>query len=426
METLREKDSVIANLVDQERERQKRYIELIASENFTSKAVLEVTGSILTNKYAEGYPGARYYGGCEIVDQIETLAQERLKSLFNVEYANVQPHSGSQANMAVYLSVLQAGDTIMGMSLSHGGHLTHGASVSFSGKIYQSVTYGVSPETEQIDYEEVRLIAHQHKPKIIVAGASSYSRFIDFSKFYQISQEIGAYLMCDIAHIAGPISAGLHPTPVGYSDFITSTTHKTLRGPRGGIIMISKDSLNKEGIKNPKGEIKKMSEVINSSIIPGIQGGPLLHVIAGKAVAFREAFEQSFKDYQKQVLTNAKIMSQTFQDLGYRIVSGGTDNHMFCIDLRSKKMTGKEVEDKLNSVGITLNKNSIPFDETSPFITSGVRIGTPAMTTRGMKEKDVTKVTHFIHEVLETTNSHKLKSLKEKIHNWMENFPLPY
>lgn len=424
--SLKNIDPQIFSLINQEEERQQNHIELIASENFVSSSVLEAVGSILTNKYAEGYPNARYYGGCEVVDQIEIIAQERLKSIFGVEYVNVQPHSGSQANMAVYLSVLKPGDTIMGMSLAHGGHLTHGAPVSFSGKIFNAVSYGVSKDSELIDYEEVRELAHKHKPKMIVAGASSYSRIIDFKKFYDIAQEVGAYLFCDIAHIAGLVAAGLHPTPVGCSDFITSTTHKTLRGPRGGVIMMGKDGENKEGFTFPDGRKKKYSDLLNSAIIPGTQGGPLLHVIAGKAVAFKEALEPSFRDYQKQIIDNAKAMSSTFEELGYRIVSGGTDNHMFCIDLRSKGITGAEAEKKLNSVGIALNKNSIPFDTTSPFVTSGIRIGTPAMTTRGMKENDVKEIVHLINEVLETDQEVTLKNIHRNIIEWMENFPLPH
>lgn len=424
--SLKNLDPQIFSLINKEEERQKNHIELIASENFVSSSVLEAVGSILTNKYAEGYPNARYYGGCEVVDQIEIIAQERLKTIFGVEYVNVQPHSGSQANMAVYLSVLKPGDTIMGMGLAHGGHLTHGAPVSFSGKIFSAVSYGVNKESELIDYEEVRELAHKHKPKMIVAGASSYSRTIDFKKFYEISQEVGAYLFCDIAHIAGLVAAGLHPTPVGCSDFITSTTHKTLRGPRGGVIMMGSDSENKEGYTFPDGRSKKYSDLLNSAIIPGTQGGPLLHVIAGKAVAFKEALEPSFKEYQKQIINNAKSMTYVFEELGYRVVSGGTDNHMFCIDLRSKGITGAEAEAKLNSVGIALNKNSIPFDTTSPFVTSGIRIGTPAMTTRGMKESDVQKLVHIINEVLNTTDEGLLRSIHGKIVEWMQDFPLPH
>ncbi|KAL0264027.1 UNVERIFIED_CONTAM: hypothetical protein PYX00_011218 [Menopon gallinae] len=349
--TLQEKDPIIANLIDEEENRQIRHIELIASENFVSQAVLQATGSVLTNKYAEGYPGARYYGGCEVVDKVESLAQERLKQLFGVEYAN--------------------------------------------------------------------------KPKLIIAGASSYSRFVHFKEFYQIAQEVGAYLMCDIAHIAGPIVAGLHPTPVGCSHFITSTTHKTLRGPRGGIIMMGKDFENWQGVKTLQGRVKKTSELVNSAVIPGTQGGPLLHVIAAKAVAFKEALSLEFKRYQKQVLANAKHMAKVFSDLGYRVVSGGTDNHLFCLDLRSKAITGRDAEKKLNQVGITLNKNAIPFDTTSPFVTSGIRIGTPAMTTRGLKEIDMEKVANLIHEVLECQEEKRLTRIKQEIGEWMQGFPMP-
>ena len=355
---LEKSDLEVANIIEEELERQQNGIELIASENFASKAVMEAMGSYLTNKYAEGYPDKRYYGGCHIVDKVEDLARERAKKIFGAEHANVQPHSGSQANMGVYLSVLELGDTVLGMSLSDGGHLTHGSGVNFSGKLYNFVSYGLDKETEMIDYENVRELAIKHKPKLIVAGASAYSRIIDFAKFREIADEVGAYLMVDMAHIAGLIAAGVHPSPVPYCDFVTSTTHKTLRGPRGGLILCK----------------EKYAKIIDKNIFPGIQGGPLMHVIAGKAVCFKEALEEDFVEYQKQVVKNAKVLAQSLEEYGFKIVSGGTDNHLMLVDLTNKDVTGKEVENLLDTVGITLNKNTIPNETRSPFVTSGVRI----------------------------------------------------
>ncbi|HNH52144.1 MAG TPA: serine hydroxymethyltransferase, partial [Nitrosomonas sp.] len=368
-----------------EMQRQEDHIELIASENYASPAVLEAQGTVLTNKYAEGYPGKRYYGGCKHVDIVEQLAIDRLKSLFNAEYVNVQPHSGSQANAAVYLSALKPGDTLLGMSLAHGGHLTHGASVNMSGKIFNSITYGLDPDTEEIDYKQVEQLAKEHRPRMIVAGASSYARIIDWKQFRRIADEVGAYLFVDMAHYAGLIAAGFYPNPVGIADFVTSTTHKTLRGPRGGVIMA-------------KPEFEK---ALNSAVFPQTQGGPLMHVIAAKAVAFKEAASQAFKDYQEQVLENARVMAKTLQNRGLRIVSGRTECHMFLVDLRAKNLTGKDAEAALEAAHITVNKNAIPNDPQKPFVTSGVRIGTPAITTRGFKEIETEKLANLVADVLE-------------------------
>ncbi len=365
--------------------RQEDHIELIASENYTSPAVMEAQGSVLTNKYAEGYPNKRYYGGCEFVDVTEQLAIDRVKQLFGAEYANVQPHSGSQANAAVYLSVLKPGDTILGMSLAHGGHLTHGASVNFSGKLFHAISYGLDPVTEEIDYAAVERLAQEHKPKMIVAGASAYSLVIDWSRFRQIADSVGAYLFVDMAHYAGLIAAGLYPNPVGIADFVTSTTHKTLRGPRGGVILA-------------RSEFEK---ALNSTIFPGTQGGPLMHVIAAKAVAFKEAMTDDFKIYQKQVIANARIMAKILQQRGLRIVSGRTDSHLFLVDLCPKNITGKDAEAALGRAHITVNKNAIPNDPQKPFVTSGIRIGTPAMTTRGFGDKEAEQLAHLIADVLD-------------------------
>lgn len=366
-------------------QRQEDHIELIASENYASPAVLQAQGTVLTNKYAEGYPGKRYYGGCKHVDIVEQLAIDRLRALFNAEYVNVQPHSGSQANAAVYLSALKPGDTLLGMSLAHGGHLTHGASVNMSGKIFNSVAYGLDPATEEIDYAELERLAHEHKPRMIVAGASSYARVIDWQAFRKIADSVGAYLFVDMAHYAGLIAAGYYPNPVGIADFVTSTTHKTLRGPRGGVIMAK-----------PEHE-----KALNSAVFPQTQGGPLMHVIAAKAVAFKEASTQAFKDYQKQVIENARVMARVLQQRGLRIVSGRTDCHMFLVDLRAKNLTGREAEAALEAAHITVNKNAIPNDPQKPFVTSGVRIGTPAITTRGFKELESEQLANLVADVLE-------------------------
>lgn len=406
---LKKEDPEIYRLIREETLRQARNLELIASENFVSEAVLEAQGSVLTNKYAEGYPGKRYYGGCQFYDEIENLAIERCKKLFTCEHVNVQPHSGTQANMAVYFAVLNPGDTIMGMHLSHGGHLSHGHPTSFSGKYFKPVPISVSRKTELIDYREARHLALKHRPKLIVAGSSSYSRVIDWIKFRKICDEVSAYLMADIAHYAGLIAAGIYPSPVPYADFVTTTTHKTLRGPRGGIIMCK----------------KKYAHLIDRMIFPGTQGGPAMHVIAAKAVALGEAFKPEFKEYQKQVLKNARALAQALEEKGYRIVSSSTDCHMFLVDLRKQKITGLEAEKVLDKAGITVNKNSIPHDPEKPFITSGIRIGTPAATTRKMKEKEMFKIAEFIHLALSNRKDEKyLTNLKKKVYEFTHQFPL--
>ncbi|QEN03578.1 serine hydroxymethyltransferase [Thiospirochaeta perfilievii] len=426
MENLKVTDPELFEAISSELTRQRGNLELIASENIVSRAVLEAAGSVLTNKYAEGYPSKRYYGGCERVDVAENLARDRAKKLFNCDYVNVQPHSGSQANMGVYLTVLKPGDTVLGMDLSHGGHLTHGSPVNFSGQLYNFVSYGVSKDSEQIDYEALMAQAKEVKPKLIVAGASAYSRIIDFKKFREIADEVGAYLMTDMAHIAGLVAGGVHPSPVPYSDFTTTTTHKTLRGPRGGMILMGKDRENDLGIVAPKsGRVKMFSELVDGSIFPGCQGGPLMHVIAAKAVAFQEALTQDFKDYQEQVVKNSIVLSQSLTDLGARIVSGGTDNHLSLVDLTPLGVTGKDAEKLLDEAGITVNKNTIPFETRSPFITSGIRIGTPAVTTRGMKEADMKHIASYIVEVLKSGGDKVvISSVKEKVQTLCESFPL--
>lgn len=403
---LREFDPEIMKVIEQETERQRSKIELIASENFVSKQVMEAMGSQLTNKYAEGYPSKRYYGGCEYVDVAEELARERLKKLFGAEHANVQPHSGANANLGVYFAILKPGDKVLGMNLSHGGHLTHGSPVNISGTYYNFVAYGVNKETETIDYDEVREIALRERPKLIVAGASAYPRIIDFAKFREIADEVGAYLMVDMAHIAGLVAAGLHPNPVPYSDFVTTTTHKTLRGPRGGAILCKEE----------------FAKQIDKSIFPGIQGGPLMHIIAAKAVSFKEALEDDFKEYQKQVLKNAKTLADNLIEKGFRLVSGGTDNHLMLVDVSKKGLTGKKAEALLDHIGITTNKNTIPFETESPFVTSGLRIGTPAVTTRGMKEEDMKEIANIISLTLEEkTDENTLKGLVKSL---CDRFPL--
>ncbi|MBQ9267788.1 MAG: serine hydroxymethyltransferase [Clostridia bacterium] len=394
-------DKEVYDAIQKELRRQNDKIELIASENFTSRAVMEAMGSVMTNKYAEGYPSKRYYGGCENVDIVEDLARERAKKLFHAEHANVQPHSGAQANMAVYFAVLEPGDTILGMNLAHGGHLTHGSPVNFSGKLYNIIPYGVSQEDGKIDYDELERLAMEHKPKMIVAGASAYPRAIDFAKFREVADKVGAYLMVDMAHIAGLVAAGLHQNPVEYADFVTTTTHKTLRGPRGGMILCKEE----------------YAKAIDKSVFPGVQGGPLMHVIAGKAVCFKEALTEEFVDYQKQIVRNASVLANTLKELGYDLVSGGTDNHLILIDLSRKGITGKDAEHELDEVGITVNKNAIPFDAQKPNITSGIRIGTPAVTTRGMKEDDMVEIAHLIDFTLkgETEEArNRVKILCEK------------
>lgn len=401
MENLKKYDQELYEAIQKEEERQKYHIELIASENFVSKNVLEAQGSILTNKYAEGYPGKRYYGGCEYVDIVENLAIERVKKLFNSKYANVQPHSGSQANASVFHALLNPGDRVLGMNLNAGGHLTHGYKLSFSGRFYEAYHYGVSKQTGMIDYEEVLKIAKDVQPKMIIAGASAYSRIIDFKKFREIADEVGAYLFVDMAHIAGLVAAGLHPSPLPYAHVVTSTTHKTLRGPRGGIILTNDDEIAKK---------------IDKAVFPGEQGGPLMHVIAAKAVAFKEALEDDFKTYQQQVIKNAKVMADTFAKLGYKIVSGTTENHLVLIDVKSKLgITGKQAEDILYQANITINKNAIPFDEEKPMYTSGIRLGSPAMTTKGFKEEDFIKISYFIHELLSEPTKEKIKETQQKV-----------
>lgn len=410
MSFIQEQDQEIYDAIQNEFNRQNNNIELIASENFVSEAVMEAQGSVLTNKYAEGYPGRRYYGGCSYVDVSERLAIARAKELFGAEHANVQPHSGSQANMAVYLVALEHGDTVLGMNLSQGGHLTHGAPVNFSGQFYNFVEYGVDKETEKIDYDEVRRLAQKHQPKLIVAGASAYSRQIDFKRFKEIADEVGAKLMVDMAHIAGLVAAGLHPNPVAYADFVTTTTHKTLRGPRGGMILC-------------KEEYKK---AVDKTIFPGIQGGPLEHVIAAKAVALGEALQPDFKDYQAQVITNARVLAETLQQEEFRIVSGGTDNHLVCVDVKgSVGITGKVAEEVLDDIGITCNKNTIPLDEEKPFVTSGLRLGTPAATTRGFDEAAFKEVAKIMSLVLkDPENEQVLKEGKERVRTLTSKYPL--
>ena len=403
-------DPEIQKAIDQELSRQREKLEMIASENIVSTAVMQAQGSILTNKYAEGYPGKRYYGGCEYVDIVEQLAIDRAKKLFGAEYANVQPHSGAQANTAVYFALLQPGDTILGMNLTDGGHLTHGSPVNISGKYFKIIPYGVDKETERIDYDELERLAKEHQPKLIVGGASAYSRVIDFERMAQIAKSVGAYFMVDMAHIAGLVAAGLHPSPVPYADVVTTTTHKTLRGPRGGLILCRDAEFGKQ---------------FNKAIFPGIQGGPLMHVIAAKAVAFKEALSDEFKVYQQQVLDNAKALADELVKKGFRIVSSGTDNHLMLVDLRSKNITGKEAQFLLDEIGITANRNTIPFEPLSPFVTSGIRLGTPALTTRGLKEEDIREVADIIADVIENReDSAVIEAAKAKVQAICKKFPL--
>lgn len=397
-DNIKNEDIEIYDLIQEELERQQNGIELIASENFTSKSVMEAMGSYLTNKYAEGYPNKRYYGGCYVVDKVESLAIERAKELFGAEHANVQPHSGSQANMAVYMSILEPGDTVLGMDLNDGGHLTHGSPVNFSGKLFNFVSYGVNKETERIDYEKVREIAIECKPKLIVAGASAYSRYIDFKKFKEIADEVNAYFMVDMAHIAGLVAAGCHPSPIPYADFVTSTTHKTLRGPRGGLILCKEEHAKK----------------IDKTIFPGTQGGPLIHTIAGKAVCFKEALTPEFKEYARSVVENCAVLAEALIGYGFNIISGGTDNHLILVDLSNKDITGKDAEHLLDQIGITVNKNTIPNETKSPFITSGIRIGTAAITTRGFNVEDMLEIASIINEAL-SNKAPNLSELKSRV-----------
>jgi glycine hydroxymethyltransferase len=409
MQELKTQDPQVAKAIELEEQRQLSKLELIASENFTSPAVRQAMGSVMTHKYAEGYPGKRYYGGCEFVDQAEDLARDRACELFSCQYANVQPHSGSQANMGVYFSALNPGDTILGMDLSHGGHLTHGSPVNFSGRLYNVVFYGLKKETGTIDYDQVREMAKEHRPKVIIAGASAYPRQIDFARFREIADETGAKLVVDMAHIAGLIAAGLHPTPLGHAHFTTTTTHKTLRGPRGGMILSSEE----------------FGKKLNSQIFPGIQGGPLMHVIASKAVAFGEALKPEFKKYQEQVIKNTQALAKSLSELGYDMVSGGSDNHLILIDLTNKDITGKDAELALDKAGMTVNKNTVPFETRSPFVTSGIRIGTPAMTTRGMKEEDMQRIAAWMDKVLGSLDNESIqKEVCGEVEDFARAFPL--
>lgn len=409
MSILKQFDAEVADAICHETERQEYNLELIASENFVSEAVMEAQGSIMTNKYAEGYPGKRYYGGCHHVDVVETLAIERAKQLFGAEHANVQPHSGSQANMAVYFAALKPGDTVLGMNLAHGGHLTHGSPVNFSGRFFNIVPYGVSPETQTIDYAEVERLAIEHKPKMIVVGASAYPRIIDFAAFRTIADKVGAVVMVDMAHIAGLVAAGLHPNPVPYAEYVTTTTHKTLRGPRGGMILCREE----------------FAKTLNSQIFPGIQGGPLMHVIAAKAVAFKEALQPEFKQYQQQIVKNANALAEALVKRGFKLTSGGTDNHLMLMDFSGTEITGKAAEEALDIAGITVNKNTVPFETRSPFVTSGIRIGTPAATTHGLKEAEMELVAGFIADAIANIgNEEKLLAIKAQVNEMMKRFPL--
>jgi glycine hydroxymethyltransferase len=406
---LKSADPEVYDALQKERDRERQKIVLIASENYVSNAVLEAQGSIFTNKYAEGYPGRRYYGGCEFADQVENLAVKRTKELFGAGHVNVQPHSGSQANMAVYFSFLKPGDSILGMSLNHGGHLSHGATVNFSGFLYKSITYGVDPKTGYIDYDEIRRIAREQRPKMIVAGASAYSRVLDFKAFSDIAKDVGAFFMADIAHIAGLVATGVHPSPVPHADFVTTTTHKTLRGPRGGLIMCKPE----------------YGKAIDKMIFPGIQGGPLVHVIAAKAVALKEALSPEFRDYQQQVVKNAQRLARELMERGFKIVSGGTDNHLMLVDLTDKNITGKEAEEALDRAGITVNKNAIPYDSRPPAVTSGIRLGTPCVTTRGMKEGEMSEIAGIIASVLENSkDADEIRLLTERVQKLCERFPI--
>ncbi len=426
MEKLNIADPEVFNSIEQEFHRQQNTLEMIASENFTSPNVMEAVGSVLTNKYAEGYPGKRYYGGCDAVDLAENLARDRAKELFQAEYANVQPHSGSQANMGVYLTLLQPGDTVMGLNLSHGGHLTHGSPVNFSGKLYKFISYGVDKNTGRVDFDEVSAMAKKHKPKLIVCGGSAYPRFIEFEMFRQIADDIGALLMADIAHPSGLVATGIHPSPWPHCHVVTSTTHKTLRGPRGGLILVGKDFENTWGAVAPKsGRVKMVSELIDSAVMPGIQGGPLMHVIAGKAVAFGEALKTPYIQYCEQIVKNAQILAETLLNLGYDIVSGGTDTHLVLIDLTKKGISGKKAEITLEEAGITTNKNMVPFDERSPMVTSGIRIGTPAVTTRGFQENEMLQVANLIDNVIQNIQDETIiKNTRNSVSELCAQFPI--
>jgi glycine hydroxymethyltransferase len=423
---IKDNDSELYNVLMREVSREEETLELIASENFVSYPVLEMAGSVMTNKYAEGYPGARYYGGCEFVDQAEDLARDRAKKLFNCDYANVQPHSGSQANMATLMTFLSVGDTIMGLDLAHGGHLTHGSSVSFSGQLYNAVSYQVEEDTGRVNFDDVHNLAKKYQPKIIICGGSAYPRHIKFDKFREIASEIGAFLMADIAHPSGLVAAGLHPSPMPYCDVVTTTTHKTLRGPRGGMIMMGKDFENQWGITAPKsGRTKLVSELLNSAVMPGVQGGPLMHIIAAKALAFGEALDPSFKVYAQNIIDNAKTISNELLSKDYQLISGGTDTHVILIDLTNKNVTGKSAENALEKAGITVNKNMIPFDKRSPFITSGIRIGTPAITTRGMSSDEMALIVKLIDDIInDVDNEDIINKTRSTVRSLCKSFPI--
>lgn len=426
MSHLKQTDLELFEIIGREESREHNTLELIASENFVSYSVLETAGGVMTNKYAEGYPGKRYYGGCEHVDEAEDLARDRAKKLFNAEYANVQPHSGSQANMAALMTFVNVGDTIMGLDLAHGGHLTHGSPVNFSGRLYNVISYQVDKETGRVDFDNLMKLAKEHRPKLIICGGSAYPRFIEFEQFRQVADEVGAFLLADIAHPAGLVATGIHPSPMSYCDVVTTTTHKTLRGPRGGMIMMGKDPENPWGRVAPKsGRVKNISELIDSMVMPGIQGGPLMHIIAAKAVAFGEALKPEFKEYTKSVVKNAKTMAEDFVALDYHLISGGTDTHVMLIDLTNKNITGKAAEKALEKAGITVNKNMVPFDQRSPFVTSGIRIGTPAITTRGMGVAEMQEIVKFIDSII---NDHENEGLIENVKNSVQElcskFPL--
>ena len=423
---LQTSDPELYSLLVSEVSREETTLELIASENFVSYPVLEMAGGVMTNKYAEGYPGKRYYGGCEFVDEAENLARDRANQLFGVEYSNVQPHSGSQANMAVLMTFIEVGDTILGLDLAHGGHLTHGSKVNFSGKLYHSVSYHVKKETGRVDFDQVLSLAREHKPKLIICGGSAYPRFIEFEDFKEIADDVGAFLMADIAHPSGLVATGIHPSPVPYCDVITTTTHKTLRGPRGGMIMMGKDSGNTWEIVAPKsGRLKNISELLDSAVMPGIQGGPLMHIIAAKAVAFGEALRPEFTVYTQEVIDNAKAMANEFLSRDYELVSGGTDTHIILIDLTNKAITGKAAENALEKAGITVNKNMLPFDKRSPVISSGIRIGTPAVTTRGMTQDDMEKIVALIDSIIDNPNNEdNIVSVKAEVNDLCNSFPI--
>jgi glycine hydroxymethyltransferase len=423
---LKQTDPELFSILGREESREHNTLELIASENFVSYSVLETAGGVMTNKYAEGYPGKRYYGGCDHVDEAENLARDRAKLLFGAEYANVQPHSGSQANMAALMTFVNVGDTIMGLDLAHGGHLTHGSPVNFSGRLYNVISYQVDKETGRVDFDNLMKLAKEHHPKLIICGGSAYPRFIEFEQFKQVADEVGAFLMADIAHPSGLVATGLHPSPMPYCDVVTTTTHKTLRGPRGGMIMMGKDPENPWGRVAPKsGRVKNISELIDSMVMPGIQGGPLMHIIAAKAVAFGEALQPEFKEYTKSVVKNAKMMASEFMKLDYQVISGGTDTHVMLIDLTNKNITGKAAEKALEKAGITVNKNMVPFDQRSPFITSGIRIGTPAITTRGMGIDEMKNIVKLIDSVInDNENESLIANVKQSVKELCGNFPL--